>query len=112
MTSPNGLPYAGALDAVRRIENALTERDASREETDAELADALAEAERLLAAAHVAGTRAAKERRDALLASAHADAELIRAAGEAEAHKLRTRVSADREKLAAELAALILIEEP
>jgi hypothetical protein len=35
MTSPNGLPYAGALEAVKRIENALAERDASREETPA-----------------------------------------------------------------------------
>ncbi len=70
MTRANGLPYTGALEAVRRIENALTERDASRGETDAELADARAEAERLLAAAHAAGTRAAEERRDTLLASA------------------------------------------
>jgi hypothetical protein len=112
MTGPNGLPYVGALEAVQRIENALTERDASREETDAELNGARAEAERLLAVAHVAGTRSAEERRDALLASAHADAEVIRAAGDAEARKLGKRVSADREMLAADLAALILIEEP
>jgi hypothetical protein len=112
VTNPNGLPYAGALEAVKRIENALTERDATREETDAELNAARAEAERLLAAAHVAGTRAADERRDALLASAHADAEMIRAAGDAEARQLGERVSAHREMLAAELTALILVEEP
>jgi hypothetical protein len=112
MTSPNGLPYAGALEAVKRIENALAERDASREETAVELNTARTEAERLLAAAHVAGTRAAEERRDALLASAHADAEVIRAAGDAEARQLGKRVSADGEMLAAELTALILVEEP
>ena len=51
MTGPDGLPYAGALDAVRRIETALSERDAAREATDSELEVAHAEAERLLSAA-------------------------------------------------------------
>jgi hypothetical protein len=37
---------------------------------------------------------------------------VIRAAGDAEARQLGKRVSADGEMLAAELTALILVEEP
>ena len=112
MTNTHGLPYLGALDAVKRIENALTERDAAREASDSELDAAHAEAERLLAAARTAGTRAAEERRLALLTRAHADAEVIRSTGEAEAQELGRRVSAERDAVAAEFTALLLIEEP
>jgi vacuolar-type H+-ATPase subunit H len=111
MTSPNGLPYTGALEAVKRIENALAERDGAREVADAELTAARAEAERLIAAAHVAGTRAAQERRAALLARADADAGAIRSAGEADARQIGERVSAERDTLAAGFTALILGEE-
>ncbi|MPZ83620.1 MAG: hypothetical protein GEV28_25805 [Actinophytocola sp.] len=112
MTGPNGLPYAGALDAVQRIETALTERDAAREASDSALDAAHAEAERLLSAARVAGTRAGEERRVAMLAGAHADAEAIRSDGDAEARRLDGRVSAERDQVAAELTALLLVEEP
>ena len=47
MTDPHGLPYAGALDAVKRIESALGERDAARLALDSELDAAHAAAERL-----------------------------------------------------------------
>jgi hypothetical protein len=111
MTSPNGLPYTGALEAVKRIEDALSERDTARETMDADATAAHAEAERLLAAARIAGARAAEERRAALLAQADAQADAIRSAGEAEARQIGERVSAERDTLAAELTALILAEE-
>jgi hypothetical protein len=112
MTSPSGLPYTGALEAVKRIEDALSERDAARGAMDAEATAAHAEAERLLAAARIAGARAAEERRVALLADADADADAIRSAGEAEARQIGERVSAECETLAAEFTALVLAEEP
>lgn len=112
MTGLNGLPYVGALGAVKRIETALTERDVAREAMDSELDAARAEAERLLSAARIAGVRAGEERREAMLARAHADAEVIRSDGDAEARRLGRRVSAERDLVAAELAALLLVEEP
>jgi vacuolar-type H+-ATPase subunit H len=112
MTGRPGLPYAGALDAVKRIENALAERDAAREASDSELDAAHAEAERLLSAARTAGTRAGEERRVALLAQAQADAEVIRSTGDAEAEELGRRMSAVRDALAAECTALLLSAEP
>jgi hypothetical protein len=111
MTTPNGLPYLGALDAVQRIETALTERDAARAASDDALDAAHAEAERLLSAARVAGTRAGEERRVTLLARAHADAETIRSHGDAEAQRLGLRVSAERDLLAGEFTALLLRRE-
>jgi hypothetical protein len=111
MTTPNGLPYVGALDAVQRIETALSERDAALAASNDALAAANAEAERLLSAARAAGTGAGEERREALLTAAHADAEKIRADGDAEARQLTQRVATERDRLADEFAAL-LVEEP
>ena len=112
MTAPHELPYAGALDAVRRIETALTERDAARTVTDAELDAAHTEAERLLSAARIAGTRAGQDRRVAILTRARTDAQAIRSVGEAEARQLASRMSVARDVLAAELTQLLLVEEP
>ncbi|MGH3756247.1 hypothetical protein [Actinophytocola sp.] len=112
MTNSHGLPYVGALDAVRRIETALTERDAAREASDSVLDAARAEAERLLSAARVSGVRAGEERRDAMFARANADAEVIRSGGDAEARQLGRRVSAEQDVVAAEFTALVLNEEP
>lgn len=112
MTTPHGLPYAGALDAVRRIETALTERDAARDVTDSELDAAHAEADRLLSAARIAGTRAGEGRRIAILARARADAQAIRSDADAQARQLGSRMSVARDVLAAELTPLLLIEEP
>jgi len=112
MSGPHELPYAGALDAVKRIETALTERDAAREASDTELDAARAEAARLLSAARLAGMRAGAERRAAMLAQAHADAEGIRSHGDAEARQLGMRLSGERDRLAAELMALLLVGEP
>ncbi len=108
MTGPNGLPYVGALDAVTRIETALTERDAARAASDSVMDAARVEAERLLSAARSAGTRAAEERRVAMLARAHANAEAIRCGAETEAQQLGGRVSAERDLLAAEFTALLV----
>lgn len=112
MTSPHALPYPGALDAVKRIETALTERDAARETLDAELDAARAQAERLLSVARDAGTRAGEQRRLALLARADADAAVIRSTGEAQARELGGRIATRREAIAAEFTALLLVEEP
>lgn len=112
MTVPHELPYTGALGAVRRIETALTERDAARDATDAELDAAHGEAERLMSAARVAGTRAGEDRRIATLTRARADAQAIRSGGDAEAQQLGSRMSVARDVLAAELTPLLLIEEP
>lgn len=112
MTVPHELPYAGALDAVRRIETALTDRDAAREVMDVELDAAHAEAERLLSAARIAGKRAGEDRRIAILTRARADAQAIRSGGDAEAQRLGSRMSVARDVLTAELTPLLLIEEP
>jgi hypothetical protein len=92
MTGPHGLPYPGALDAVKRIESSLAKRDAAQTALDSELDAARTEAERLLSAARQGGTRAGEERRLALLAQAQADAEEIRSTGEAEAEELGRRM--------------------
>src|SRR5689334_4678158 len=112
MTNPHGLPYAGALDAVKRIESALGERDATRLALDSNLDEAHVEAERLLSESHIAGVRAAEARRVALLARADADAEAIRSGGVAEARQTARSVSAQRNVLAAEFTAFLLVEEP
>jgi hypothetical protein len=112
MTGPHGLPYAGAWDAVKRIETALSERDAAHEASDSEMDAARAEAARLLSAARLAGTRAGAERRAAMLAQAQADAEVIRSHGDVEARQLGKRLSTERDRLAAELTAVLLVEEP
>jgi hypothetical protein len=112
MNIPRELPYAGALDAIRRIEAAFTERDAARDVADTELNAANAKAERLLCAARAAGRRAGDDRRVAILTRAHADAQTIRSGADAEARQLGSRMSGARDELAAELTSLLLIEEP
>lgn len=111
MTTPNGLPYTGALDAVQRIEAAIAERDAARVASDAALDAAHAEADRLLAAARAAGNRAGEERRRAILAEARADVETVRAHGDAAARRLGERAAKARDELAAEFTALLLAGE-
>lgn len=111
MTVPNALPYGGALDAVRRIETALTERNAADDTAEAELALAHEQAEQLLAAARAAGKRTGRDRHDAVLAEADAEVRAIHSRGEAEVKLLDERVSRAREVLVAELTALLLIEE-
>ena len=70
------------------------------------------EAERLLCAARIAGTRAGQDRRIAILTRARTDAQAIRSGGDAEARQLGSRMSVARDVLAAELTALLLVEEP
>ena len=112
MTGPHELPYPGALGAVKKIENALAERDAAREALTSELDAARARAESLLSAARTAGTRAGEQRRLALLAEAQADAAVIRSNGDAEARDIGRRMSAERDVLTVEFTALLLSEEP
>lgn len=112
MTDSHELPYAGALDAVRRIETALSERDAAHDATDSVLDAAHAEAERLLSAARTAGMRAGQDRRTAILTRAHAESQAIRSGGDAEAGRLASRMAVARDVLATELTPLLLISEP
>jgi hypothetical protein len=112
MSDSHGLPYAGALDAVKRIESALGERDVARQALDSGIDAAHVEAERLLSEAHNTGVRAAETQRVALLARANADAEVIRSDGVAEAQQIARQVSTQRDLVAAEFAALLLVEEP
>jgi vacuolar-type H+-ATPase subunit H len=111
MTIPGGLPYGGALDAVKRIETALTEQDAARDTAETELSRAHEEAEQLLGAARAAGERTGQERRAALLREADVGAQAIRRGGAAEVETLDRRLTGAREQLVAELMALLLIEE-
>ena len=111
MTTSNELPYGGALMAVRRIEAALSERDATQKTAEAELASAHEEAERLLASARAAGLRAGLDRRRSLLADAEIDAHTIRAESIAQMDRIRCRTTAARDELVASLTCLLLFEE-
>jgi hypothetical protein len=105
------LPYGGALMAVRRIEAALSERDATQRTAEAELASAHEEAERLLANARAAGLRAGLDRRRSLLDAAETDAQAIRAESVAQMDRIRCRTTAARDELVAALTSLLLFEE-
>jgi hypothetical protein len=108
MTTPTGARANGALDALQRFETALEQRDDSRDVAEARLAAADAEAERILAAARAAGTDAGRRRRAELLAQAQTESAAIRAAGQAEADRIATRMSVERQQLIAVLAGLVL----
>ena len=110
MTAANELPYGGALNAVRRIEAALSERDATQETAEAELVSAHEEAERLLAGARAAGLEAGQERRRSLLAAADADARTIRAESVIQIDRIRSRTAAARDELVAALTRLLLFD--
>jgi hypothetical protein len=101
----------GGLDAVRRLETALEDRDDASGAADAALHAARAQAERLLADARAAGTDAGLRRRAVILADAEAEASAIRAAGETAAEDILERVSVVRDELVAELAAVLLPAE-
>src|SRR5690242_7617796 len=107
MTAP-AITAAPGLDAVRRLERALEDRDGARTAADAALDAARAQAERLIADARAAGTATGRRRRAALLAEGEADAEATRAAGEAAAQRLRERAARERDDLVADLTALLL----
>jgi hypothetical protein len=97
--------------AVRRIEAALSERDAAQGTAEAELASAHEESERLLANARAAGLRAGLDRRRSLLDAAETDAQTIRAESVTEMDRIRCRTSAARDELVAALTNLLLPEE-
>jgi vacuolar-type H+-ATPase subunit H len=111
MTAPNGSAPRGALEAVRRLEGALEAGNLARVESDDALDAARAEADRLLADARAAGDVAGRRRRDEILKASEAEAMSIRAAGEAGAQELLRRVSAERDELVDELAAIVLVQE-
>jgi cell division septum initiation protein DivIVA len=98
----------GGLDAVRRLEHALDDRDDAHDRAVAAVGAARAEAERLLAAARAAGVDAGRRRRAALLAEAEREAETIRAAARSDAARLLQRSAEMRDELVAEFTALLL----
>jgi hypothetical protein len=111
MTTPTDARADGALDTLQRLETALEQRDDSRDVAEARLAAANAEAERILAAARAAGTDAGRRRRAELLAQAQTESAAVRAAGQAEADRVATRMSVERRQLTDALAGLVLGEE-
>jgi hypothetical protein len=111
MTAGDAPPPADALDAVQELEAALARRADARDDADAGIDAANAEAERLLAEARRDGADAGRRRRADILADAEAEARAIRAAGEAAVQELRERVAVQRDELIAELTALVLPEE-
>ena len=111
MTTSNELPYDGALTAVKRIEAALSDSNATQKTADAELASAHEEAELLLASARAAGLRAGDDRRRSLLADAEADAHIIRAESVAQMDRIRSRTTAAQDELVAALTCLLLFGE-
>jgi hypothetical protein len=111
MTAENARPPAGALEAVQELEAALTRRADARDDAEAGIDTARAEAEHLLADARRVGADAGRRRRAGILAEAEAEARTIRAAGEADVEELRERVAVQRDELIAELTALVLPDE-
>jgi len=111
MTDGNGLPFAGALGAVREIEAAIQARDTARDAADGELEAARAEAERLLVEARREGAAAGHDRHEAILATAQADAAAIRAAGLATAARVVDRARAQAPDVVAMLLPLLLPQE-
>jgi hypothetical protein len=111
MTAPSGSSLRGALEAVRRLEGALEAGNHARVEADDALVAAREEADRLLADARAAGNVAGRRRRDEILHASEAEAMAIHAAGDADAKELLRRVSAERDELVAELAAIVLAQE-
>jgi len=110
MTAPTTTAAPG-LDAVRRLERALEDRDDARGAAEAALDAARAQAERLIADARASGTATGSRRRAVLLAEGEADARATRAAGEAAAQRLLERVARGRADLVADLTALLLPPE-
>jgi hypothetical protein len=108
MTIENELPFRGALDAVREIEEAIQARDTARDVADAELETARAEAERLLREARRTGAAQGQASGQAILAAAEADAAAIRSRGVATAEQLIERTTAEGPRLRALLVPALL----
>jgi vacuolar-type H+-ATPase subunit H len=111
MTAQNAAPPADALEAVQELEAALARRADARDDAEAGIDTASAEAQRLPADARRVGTAAGRRRRADILAEAEAEAEAIRTAGHGDVQELRKRVAVQRDALIAELTALVLPEE-
>jgi vacuolar-type H+-ATPase subunit H len=100
-------PAAGALGSVRQLEGALEATSAAREASEARLAEARAEASRMVAAARTDAAAVAAERRRVMLAAAESDAAEIHRQGEERA--ARVRADAQGSRAASVEAALALI---
>ncbi len=111
MTAQNAAPPADALEAVQELEAALARRADARDDAEAGIDTASAEAERLLAEARRLGADAGRRRRADILAEAETEARAIRADGEAAVQALRERMAVQRDELIAELTALVLPKE-
>lgn len=105
------LPFDGALDAVRRIEAAISARHTARDKAGEEMAAARAEAKRILVDAQRAGTEAGRERRAAILSEAGADAAAIRARGATDVEEIITKTRLNSPQLLAMLIPLLLQKE-
>jgi len=111
MTAQNAAPPADALEAVQELEAALARRADARDDAEAGIDTASAEAERLLAEARRVGADAGRRRRADILAEAEAGARAIRADGESAVQALRERMAVQRDELIVELTALVLPKE-
>jgi vacuolar-type H+-ATPase subunit H len=111
MTLETELPFDGALDAVKRIEAAISARNTARDTAEEGAAAAHAEAGRILADARRAGAEAGQERRAAILSNAGADAAAIRARGATHAEEIITKTLLNNPQLLAMLIPLVLQEE-
>jgi vacuolar-type H+-ATPase subunit H len=98
---------AGAIGSVRQLEGALDAAATTRASSDTRLADARAEAARLLDAARADAAAAVAERRRVVLAAAEDDAAEIHRRGEETA--ARVRADAQSSRAAAVDAALAFV---
>jgi vacuolar-type H+-ATPase subunit H len=87
---------AGALGSVRQLEGALEATVSTRSASDTRVADARAEAARLLHAARGDAAAAVAERRRVVLAAAEDDAAAIRRRGEDAAARVRADAQGSR----------------
>ena len=99
---------AGVLGSVRQLEGALEATATTRAASDTRLADARAEASRLLDAARADAAAAAAERRRVVLAAAEDDAAEIHHRGEEAAARVRADAQGSRAEAVEAAVAFVL----
>jgi len=104
--SPGGATTG--LDRVRSLEAAIERRRADREAVDAVVAEARADAQRLLQAARERGEAAARRHREERLAEAEREAARLRAGADEDAGRVRAAAERRRDDLGGMLAAAVL----
>jgi vacuolar-type H+-ATPase subunit H len=108
MSEEHEAPAAGVLGSVRQLEGALEATASTRAASDTRLADARAEASRLLDAARANTAAAAAERRHVVLAAAEDDAAAIRREGEETAARVRADAQGSRAEAVEAALAFVL----